>query len=176
MKKLVFAAAALLVLTPGAWAGAYVGASVGQTDTSFDSGSSNFDVGETSWKIVGGYTFMKFVGVEASYRDFGSMSDTQGTFTFDGDASSIDVFGVGMIPVGKVNIFGKVGYSRIDLDATIDDTANPNPQTFSASDEEFAYGAGVSFKLWKVDFRIEYEMFDTSDTLNMFSAGAIFKF
>lgn len=175
MKKFVFAAAALLILSPAAFAGAYVGASIGQTDASVTSGLVSVDGDDSSWKIVGGYTFMKFVGVEVSYRQFGGISETIGTTTFETDASSIDVFGVAYLPVGPVDFFGKVGYSTIDLDADITDTVLP-PISVSASEEEMAYGAGLSFGLGKAAIRVEYEMFDASDDLNMFSAGALWKF
>jgi hypothetical protein len=172
MKKFAIAAVALLILTPAAWAGAYVGASVGQTDVSV----SGIDDDDTSWKLVGGYTFMKFLGIEGSYRNFGGISATAGTLVVETDASSIDVFGVGTYKLGKVDVFGKLGYSRIELDATFDDTSNPGPITVSDSETELAYGAGVMFGIGKANIRIEYEIFDTTEDLNMVSAGAVFKF
>jgi len=49
MKKFVIAAACLLLLTPAAWAGAYVGASLGQSDAS----SAGYGDDETSWNGSG---------------------------------------------------------------------------------------------------------------------------
>ena len=170
MKKYAIAAALALFLTPAAFAGAYVGASIGQSDATV----GTIDDNDTSWKVVGGYTFMKFVGVEGSYRNFGGVDGAVGTTTYVSDASSLDVFGVGILPLGTFNLFAKAGYSRIESDTTIDD--QQTPLVFSGSDTELAYGAGVSFGLGIADIRIEYEMFDASEDLNMFSAGAVFKF
>ena len=175
-KKIALAAVALLFLSPAVLAGAYVGASVGQSDATVSNGPVSVDGDDTSWKIVGGYTFMKFAGVEGSYRNFGGVNDTVGTTTFSTDANSLDVFGVGILPVGKVDLFAKAGFSRIELSADISDPLLPAPVSVSTSENEIAYGAGVSFGLGKADVRVEYEVFDTPDSLGMFSAGAVFKF
>jgi len=176
MKKFAIAAAVLLFLTPAAWAGAYVGASVGQSDASVSGGGLSVDSGDTSWKILGGYTFMKFMGVEGSYRNLGGVSETFGTTAFSTDASSMDVFGVGFLPLGKVDLFAKVGYSRIELEATITDPLFPLPLSGSVTDNEIAYGAGANIGFGKISLRLEYEAFATEETLSMFSAGALFTF
>jgi len=176
MKKFAIAAAVLLFLSPAAWAGAYVGASIGQSDATVSGGGASLDGNEASWKLMGGYTFMKFIGVEGSYRDLGGISDTVGTTSFDTSASSLDVFGVGFLPLGKVDLFAKLGFSRVEMDATISDPLFPIPLAVSVSDNEMAYGVGANIGFGKIAVRIEYEAFDTSATLNMFSAGAIFKF
>ncbi len=179
MKKFAIAAAALLFLSPAVMAGAYVGASVGQADTGISGGGLGTDGDDTGWKLMGGYTFMKFVGVEASYRDLGGLSETVGTTSFTTDASSMEVFGVGFLPLGeKFDVFAKLGYARIEMDATISDpTIFPVPLSVSVSDNELAYGAGMNWAVApKIAVRLEYEAFDTADTVNMFSVGGLFKF
>jgi hypothetical protein len=176
MKKYAIAAALALFLTPAAFAGAYVGASVGQSDASASDGATSIDGDDSSWKIVGGYTFMKFVGIEGSYRNFGGIDDAVGTTTFLTDASSLDVFGMGILPLGKIKLFAKAGYARIDFEATIDDPLFVTPIAVSDTQTELAYGAGLSFGLGIADVRFEYETFDASEDLNMFSVGAVFKF
>ncbi len=125
---------------------------------------------------MGGYTFMKFVGVEASYRDMGGISETIGTTQFSTDTSSMEVFGVGILPLGKVDLFAKLGYAFIEVDATISDPLLPAPLSVSVDGEELAYGAGLNWGFGKFALRVEYEAFDTSDSASMFSAGALFKF
>jgi len=176
MRKLTIAVALLLFLTPAAWAGAYVGASLGQSDSTVVGGTSSVSGDNSSWKILGGYTFMKFVAVEGSYRNLGGINDTIGTTSFDTEISSLDVFGVGILPLGKVDVFAKLGFSRIELSATIDDQAFPAPITVSTNENELAYGVGVSMGFGRAAIRLEYETFATTETLNMFSAGAVFKF
>jgi len=177
MRKFAIAAALLLFLTPAAWAGAYVGASLGQSDATVINGPVGVSGDDSGWKIVGGYTFMKFVGVEGSYRDLGGLNDTIGTTSFATDLSSLDVYGVGILPLGKVDLFAKVGFSRLDMSATINDPLFPVPLSVSDNANELAYGAGVSIGFaGKYAVRIEYEAFDTVDTVSMLSAGAVFKF
>ncbi len=154
MKKLAMAATCLLLLSPAAWAGGYVGATVGQADA--DAAGD-----DTSWKILGGYNFMEFMGVEASYRDLGGSTQTIGTTQLGFDASSMDVFGVGRMPVGeKFEVFAKAGLAFIDVEATVSD---PLLGTISVSDSasEFAFGAGFNFLIAeKFSLRGEYESFD----------------
>jgi len=177
MRKLVIAAALLLLVSPAAFAGAYVGASVGQSDATVISGPVDVGGTDTSWKIMGGYTFMKFVGIEGSYRNLGGIDESFGTTTFSTDATSLDVFGVGILPVGPVDLFAKLGYSRIEFDAAINDPILTQPVSASDSQNELAYGAGVGFRIGnKVAIRLEYEAFDTQETLSMISAGAVFRF
>jgi len=175
MKKFAIAAAVLLFLTPAAWAGAYVGASIGQSDSSIAGGGFSVDSGDTSWKILGGYTFMKFMGVEGSYRNLGGVDQTIGTTSISTDTSSMDLFGVGFLPLGKVDLFAKVGYSRIELEATIAVPLLP-PLSGSVTENELAYGIGANIGFGKISVRVEYEAFDTAETMSMISAGALFKF
>ena len=173
MKKFAIAAIALLVLTPAAWAGSYVGASVGTADQTVVGGPSASD---TSWKLLGGYTFMKHMGVEGSYRNIGGMQqEAFGTDMWDTDGSTLDVFGVGMMEVGKFDLFAKIGFSRIEMDQTITPTVGV-PTISSTSDNEIAYGAGASYAVGKAHLRLEYEVFGGDNDINMISAGAVFKF
>ena len=177
MRKFVIAAALLLLVSPAAFAGAYVGASVGQSDTSISNLPAEVDGTDTSWKIMGGYTFMKFVGVEGSYRNLGGIDETIGTTSFATEAKSLDVFGVGILPVGPVDLFAKLGYSRIEYDASLNDPILTEPATLSGNDNEVAYGAGIAFRIGsKFALRLEYEAFNTEETLSMISAGALFRF
>ena len=173
MKKFAIAATCLLLLTPAAWAEAYVGASLGQSDAT----TAGVGGDETSWKIVGGYTFMKFAGVEGSYRNLGSMDQTIGTTQIGLEASSMDVFGVGHLPLGeKFEVFAKAGYAFIDLDASVSDPLFGSVSG-STSENEFAYGAGLSFKVGeKIALRAEYETFDLIESADMISAGGVFTF
>ena len=172
MRKFAIAAAVLLFLTPAAWAGAYVGASIGQSDSTVSGGGLSVDGDDTSWKVMGGYTFMKFLGVEGSYRNLGGIDTVIGTTSFTTDASSMDVFGVGFLSLGKVDLFAKLGLSRLEVDATINDPLFPVPLSVSANDNEMAYGLGADIGFGKLAVRVEYEDLGVS----MFSAGALFKF
>jgi len=165
MKRVAIVATCVLLLTSPAWAEAYVGASLGQTDAGLGD--------DTGWKIVGGYAFMEFLGVEGSYRDLGGADQTFGTTQMELDVSSMDIFGVGRYSIGeKFDVFGKAGFAFLDVEATITD---PLLGAISTSDSgtEFALGVGVSYRISeKTDFRAEYETFD----IDMISVGGVFKF
>ena len=169
MRKFVIVAALFLLLTPAAFAKAYVGASLGSADAN----ASGVSGDDTSWKIMGGYLFTQHLGIEGSYRDLGSAEQTLLTTTVGWDASSMDVFGVGFLPVGeKIDLFAKAGFARLEVDAYVSD---PLLGTISTSDtgNELALGAGVDFKIGeKFSFRAEYETFD----MDVISAGAILRF
>ena len=173
MRKFVLAATCLLLLSPAAWAGAYVGASLGQSDAS----SAGVGDDETSWKILGGYTFMKFVGVEGSYRNMGGTDQTFGTTQIGLKVSSLDVFGVGILPIGRtVELFAKAGYSMIDVEASVSDPLFGSVSG-SEGENELAYGAGINFKVGsKFAVRAEYEGFNTTENIDMISMGAVFRF
>ncbi len=166
MKRVAIVATCVLLLTSAAWAEAYVGASLGQADT----GLSGDDTG---WKIVGGYAFMEFLGVEGSYRNLGGADQTIGTTQIGLDVSSMDIFGVGRYSIGdKFDVFGKAGFAFLDFDASITDPLLGTIST-STTETEFALGVGVSYRISeKIDLRAEYETFD----IDMISVGGVFKF
>lgn len=166
MKKLAMAAICLLLLSPAAWAGAYVGGSIGQADA--DSGGD-----DSSWKVLGGFTFAEFMGVEASYRDLGGDSQTIGTSQLGYDASSMDVFGVGRLKVGeKFGVFAKAGLAFIDVEAWVTDPVLGRIST-SDSESEFAFGVGFDYLFGeKFSLRGEYESLE----FDMISFGGVFRF
>ncbi len=173
-RKLMLLALILSVAAPAAFAGGYVGAGVGQAYTEV----KDIDLSEdtTGWKIFGGYNFLKWFGVEASYVDFGSVEDSSTSI----EAKTLDAFAVAKIPFPVVEPFVKLGYAHVDSTATTGLT--------SASDKswDLAWGAGVGFNiLKKLHLRVEYEQFDVSpdyegvepDTeLYMISAAAAWRF
>lgn len=173
MKKFAIVGALMLLMIPAAWAKAYVGASFGSTDSTMSGAGGD----ETSWKVLGGYNFTTHLGVEGSYRDLGGFDQSFGATSVGMDVSSLDVFGVGILPIGqKWDVFGKAGFSRVAVDAHFSD---PMLGTFSVSDSgnELALGAGFNFKVGeKFALRAEYETFDTAESLDVISAGAVWRF
>ena len=170
MKKLAIAATCLLLLTSAAWAETYVGASLGQSDAT----SAGVSGDDTSWKIVGGYTFMKFAGIEGSYRNLGGIDETIGTTQIALDASSMDIFGVGRLPLSdKFEAFAKAGFAFLDVDASVTDPLLGTIST-STSETELALGVGFSYGIGeKIALRAEFE---TIENMDMVSVGGVFKF
>lgn len=153
----------------------YAGASAMTTDAEFSSSGSTFDSSEFSWKLYGGFTFLKFLGVEASYRDLGSHSDTAGGTKLDADLEAYGLDVRGILPLGKVRLFAKVGYA--DIQSKGSTTSGGFAQSFDDSDWKTVYGAGAEF-FFSDHFgvRAEWEKFDADADLSSISAGVQFKF
>ena len=181
-RKLMLLALILAVAAPAAHAGGYLGAGVGQAYTKVEETDISIDLdGDTTgWKIFGGYNFLKYFGVEASYVDFGSVTDASSGVEIKSEAKTFDAFAVGKIPFPVVEPFVKIGYANVDSTATL------STDSFSDKSWGLAWGAGVGFNiLKKLHLRVEYEQFDVSpdyegvepDTdLYMISAAAAWRF
>jgi hypothetical protein len=172
---LVLVAAACLASTATFASGGYVGASAGQSNTQIEaSPGTSFDGNGTSFKVQGGYRLLKYFGVEADYRDFGTQDDTVLGQSVEVDTTALDLFAVGVIPVGGAfEVFGKAGFSSWDAD--IQTVGQP-----SVSDDggDLAYGLGGAYVMGKFALRLEYEQFDIEDAddVNIASLGFDFRF
>jgi OOP family OmpA-OmpF porin len=165
----------LCLLTPAAHAAGFnLGGSIGQSDLEDDRGGLNFNDRDTGWKLFFGFRFLKFFGVEGGYQDFGnprtSLAGASASYHVDG----WDVFAVGVVPIKKFEIFGKVGliYSDTRFSSTVQ-----APE--SKDGVNLAYGLGVGWRFTDhFAIRGEYEVFDLDsvDHLTFLSIGAEFRF
>ena len=149
--------------------GFYVGGGIGQFNLNVD----NFDdiddaIGDVidsddnAWKIFGGYRFNRHIAVELAYIDLGEPGD-QLTSSGSNGNYRVNIGGfapslVGILPVGPVELFGKIGQYYYDVDTRIDlDSPGPDIDT-SHSHNDFIWGGGVSFVVaQRVELRAEYE-------------------
>lgn len=151
------------------YSGFYVGGGIGQFNLNvdnfndIDSALSNvLDSDDNAWKIFGGYRFNPHFALELAYIDLGQPGDqltssgSHGNYRVDigGFAPSL----VGILPVGPVELFGKIGEYYYDVDTRIDlDSPGPDIDT-SHSRNDFIWGGGVSFVVaQRVELRAEYE-------------------
>ena len=180
-------AAALAAVPNLANAGGYVGVGVGEAtvevDTSdIDPAFSDFDESDTAWKIFGGWMFTEHLGVEVAYMDFGDMDSNLGIPFLDGSegidvqADGFALYGVGKIPVGPVDLFGKLGMISYDVKASIKNI--PGFENVNADDdgEEFAWGVGATWNIGAFGIRAEYEGFDIADEASLFTLSAQYSF
>lgn len=172
---------ALLTLSTLTWSlssqaadnGFYLGAGVGRSDIQFDSDAVSefdFDGGDTGWKLIAGFRPLDWLAVEASYVDFGKPDDHGAAIDVDGFAA----FGVGLLPVGPVDLFAKLGLVNYDASGSIRNVG----EVLDDSGTEFTWGAGVQFRLLSLSVRAEYEMFDVKgvDDVNMLSLSVTYTF
>lgn len=176
MKRILPVAILLMLCASGvARAEFYVGASFLSTDSEFDTAIENFDSDDSGYKIFGGWTFFKFVGLEASYRDMGNQSQVMGTSAVDFDLTAYDLSAKGILPLGMFAIYAKVGFADISTDGTLD--LDGFIQNIDDSSTEVLYGIGVDLNIGgHFGVRAEYETYDVSDSLDSISLGAFWRF
>jgi hypothetical protein len=174
MKKLLLSLAILLsaavLAAPDAYAEIVLGASIGRTDLK-DGSVKDDDKGA---QLYAGFHFLKFLGVELEYTDFGTFEDNTGGVRDTLDVSRADLFVLGVIELGRFEIYGKVGYGYWDSEFR---AGGGSPQSDDGSDP--AYGVGFAVKFVKLlAIRVEYEEFEIKgiDKLTMASIGLDFRF
>jgi Outer membrane protein beta-barrel domain len=153
--------------------GFYVGGGVGQFNVKIDDiddtdeAIQSLDDDDTAWKFFAGYRFLPYLAVEAAYIDFGGPSDTFETSGSSGDytaeLSGFAPYVVGTIPLGPVELFGKVGYYFYDVDLTVDlDDLGDDVFQSDSSEEDLLYGAGIGVTFFEhINARLEYEKIDS---------------
>lgn len=132
-------------------AGFYLGGSIGQSKFNewCDTGGSttatlpSCEDTDTSWKLLGGYRFNRFVAAEASYVDWGEVTATVrvGTQNVGVKASqhSYGLAAVGTLPIGeRFEVFGKAGFVQTEQETT-------STRTVSRDETEFHYGLGLKY-------------------------------
>ena len=128
--------------------------------------TENPDIG---YKAYGGFRFLKFLGVEAGYTNFGNLQfpekNVQGWQEIaDINVKGWDAFVVGILPVSNVvDIYGKLGIMA--WDTTITSTLRGEIHyTESSTGTDTAYGIGAGFWVGpNVTLRVEGEWFKIGD-------------
>ena len=133
----------------------YVGAGVGQSTVQSDGiGSVSLDLNDTAkgWKAFAGFTFLKYLGVEASYVEFGSITDQFSGLEVKTEATGWGAFAVVQIPIVFFQPFVKVGY--VNIHNSIDFKLPQGAGAGSSSDTswDLAYGGGFAFNFAKSRF------------------------
>lgn len=170
--KLTLTIAALALSTSASAAdnGFYLGGSIGQANVEIDSGLTRIDDDDTAYKVIAGFRPLDWLGVEASYVNFGKTESNNQQAEADG----FSAFAVGFLPLGPVDLFAKGGLINADTSVV----RNSGSNIFEQDGTELAYGVGAQFRLLSLSVRAEYERFDIEnvDDLNMFSIGVTYTF
>jgi hypothetical protein len=161
--------------------GFYLGGAYSWATLDIDEVDANLlDDNANAYKLFAGYEFPKFIGLEATYLDFGSYD--VGDFESDEVLASADLSAwtaalTGRIPLGKLfTIYAKVGYFFWDAEVqAAEDIGDLVGSTDSG--EDLFYGAGLRLNFGKFSVLGEYETFDGEDFKNdLFSLGVRFTF
>lgn len=176
IKRLLLPSLLLAVSAVTAQADFYVGASITSTDSDLQAAGENFSSDEAGWKAYAGWDFLRFLGVEAGYRDLGSFRDSATGGEVDYDVTALDASARAFLPIGRlINLYAKAGYANIAWDGQID--LGNEIENFDEDDWDLFYGLGVEFNIGdRFGVRGEWEQFEASNDLSTLSAGAIFRF
>ncbi|MEO6079737.1 MAG: porin family protein [Steroidobacteraceae bacterium] len=157
--------------------GFYIGA--GLTQSHFDNDSfsiDDIDAKDNSFKAIFGIRPNPHFAFEANYVNFGKSTAPSSSpgGPFEADAEGFAAFGVGILPVGPVELYAKAGIARIQSDGS----SGATPVFFKDKATELAYGAGVQFRLGALGLRAEYEKYDTDviGDLDLLTVGFTFNF
>jgi len=191
-KHEILAAIAAAVLAMPALAlaqstGGYFGASIGPSKAKHWCGSdlpsgaalAACDPRGKGWKMFAGYRINRFIGFEGSFIDFdkSSLTATSGgaSTTVTARATALSAAAVGIIPVGNLEVFGKVGIAKVKAQSH---EASLAGTTFKLgkNDNEAHVGLGLNYRLtseW--DVRAEFERIRDS-RIDFFSLGIQYRY
>ena len=166
------AGTALLLLAGAATAadnGIYIGGSIGQANVEVEDDIADFDGDDTGFKVIAGIRPLDFLGFELNYVDLGAPEEGG----VEVDATGIDAFAVGFLPLPLVDLFAKVGVVSWDSSVSVEGV-----EVVDDSGEDLAYGVGAQARFGSIAVRAEYEIFDIDDTddVNMLSLGLTWTF
>ncbi len=129
------------------------------------------DSSDNAWKAYAGYRFNPYWSVEGAYIDFGSPNDSfQGTGSNGNYRVKMSGFApnlIGTLPLGPVELFGKVGYYYYQVDTRVNfSTGGPNIQS-KHTRSDYLYGVGVGMTFFEhFNVRAEYERIDIQNANN----------
>jgi hypothetical protein len=178
MKRLFTLLLAVGLLSPAianAQAKPYFGGSIGASfyNTSVEDVTGDdfkLEGEDFAWKIFGGIRTMKFLSVEGGYVHLGEVQNTVSLIDLSTKTTGWDLFAVGNLTAGPIDVFGKAGILWWRSDAKIDE------DPFDVTGTDFAWGLGAAMRFGGVGIRAEFERFELpdSDNIMMLSAGVTF--
>ena len=149
--------------------GFYLGGGVGDFSAAIDEinkldqiddAGIDFSDGDNATKIFGGYAFNRFFAVQGDFVDFGESSgavspSVRGTSDVQGFAPSV----VGTLPIGPVELFGRIGMMFYDVDLNLS-----GGRLVEESGEDLLWSVGLGIDvLDRLNLRLEYEEIDIAE-------------
>ena len=131
------------------------------------------------WKMFAGYRINRVFGFEGSFIDFdkASLTATSGaeTTTVRARATALSAAAVGIIPLGDLEVFGKVGIAKVKAQSR-DATLAGTTFKLGKNDNEAHVGLGLNYRLTREwDVRAEFERIRDS-RIDFFSLGIQYRY
>jgi hypothetical protein len=150
--------------------GFYLGGGVGDFSSSvdeinnldqIDDAGIDFSDSDNAMKVFAGWNFNRFFAVQADFVDFGEASGAVASSVGAPSTGSSDVQGlapsiVGTIPIGPLELFGRVGmmFCEIDMNLT-------GGRLVDESGEDLVWSVGLGIDILdRLNLRLEYEELD----------------
>jgi OOP family OmpA-OmpF porin len=149
--------------------GFYLGGGVGDFSSAVDEINNLDDVddvgidfsdGDNATQVFAGWNFNRFFAVQGDFVDFGEASgfvstSARGTSDVQGLAPSV----VGTLPIGPIELFGRVGIMFYDVDLNL-----TGGRVIDESGEDLVWSAGLGIDvLDRLNLRLEYEEIDIAE-------------
>jgi len=171
----LLALALCLVASPALAQGFYAGGGIGNTfySSEFDDALDQIqkiDENATAWKLFGGFSPSKFLGIEGGYRQFGTVK--VGSVDYEAKTTAWDIEALGLVRIAIVDVFGKAGGMFWSRDTQVGSTSDDD------SGSDFFWGLGAGVHLGPIGVRAEWEsvVIGSPDDLSMVSLSATFGF
>jgi opacity protein-like surface antigen len=193
MRRLLFPLV-LLAASPAALAmdpalrGLYIGGGIGEAEVELEDNDSfaDFEGDDTGYKFILGYRFIDWVAVEMNYARYGEAQDRFLGLTYENEFTALSVSAIGMLPLGKFDLFGRLGIANVEGDFRI---VNAPGSDDGDDNVEPMFGFGAQYRpIPKLAIRAEWEAIqlgfdddddderDGDDWVSMLSVGVTYKF
>lgn len=145
----------------------YLGAGVGQLNLKIGGFENQpFDDSSTSAQLFGGIRLSPYFALEIFYSRYGETEDnvqaSGDVFNAQLDISGFGPYFVGVLPLGKFELFAKLGFLSHETDLRIVDNQGAIVISNSSS-EDAIYSAGAGMLLLDgLELRLAYEVLDIS--------------
>ena len=194
MKRTMLASAVMLLLGTGAAfaqspendEGLYLGLGYGNFNVKVDDiddadeAISSIDDDDNVWKVFAGWRINPYFAFELNYVDFGDTTGTGSSGDYSIELAGFQPAIYGTIPLGPVELFGKVGYYFIDTDLRVDlDDLGGDVFQSDAGEEAWSYGFGIGGTVFdRLNLKLEYEKIDIDliDDFDAIWASAAWRF
>ena len=145
--------------------GFYIGAGIGNTFVAteyqdVEDQARELDENSTGYKFFAGWDAPAIIGIEGGYRNLGTVTISE--FEFESQTKGWDVYARGRLEfLGLLQVFAKAGMffwetENILLEQTVGETGS-----------DFAWGLGAGANLGPLGVRLEYEVFQVEDPVNL---------
>lgn len=149
--------------------GIYLGAAVGESTSDVNVGGIlPSDDDDRAFKLMGGVRPLDWLGIEVSYRDFGTVEHVQSLpfSSYRLEQRGVDAFAVFFREIAVFDLFAKAGVIRWDLDGEVAPDVPPASRIDVSDDgTDFGWGIGAQVRLRSLAVRLEHERFEV-DSFN----------